>query len=374
MGIFKFVCVLVVMGVVSLSGCSDDDVTGTPDTNNDSNLRPDPNIPTSPDPDPDPDPVSCDNGCLLGGTCRTGLTSDACGANGDVCVTCGTGEVCVGGACTSEQSECNVMTCTGCCDSAGQCQSGDQSDFCGVGGASCAACNTNSSCANGQCVSSCGPGNCDGCCDQNGQCQIGFSASACGMGGLACADCGEFNCAEGRCFIPTCEETCQGCCMGDVCVPTPSATQCGAGGSACMACSGEEICRANGTCGVVSTQRWKITVVSATVNRIWDDFFSPVDPYVYADVELPNGNIIYGYTSTRWDTNNPVWNEVVLNNLAEEAFDNGLYFEMYNENAVFDQEICTWLFSFQGALTAQGVDAPCPGDPTTILRWRIDPM
>lgn len=376
MGMFKLVCVLGVLAVIGFSGCSDDTATGAPGSNNDTSLRPDPEVPETPipDPDPDPDPANCD-GCFVDGTCRTGLTSDACGANGDSCSTCAPGQICVAGACTGDQSSCNPMTCSGCCDAAGQCQTGGQSDACGSGGASCAVCDTSSSCTNGQCVSGCGPDNCDGCCDQNGQCQLGFAAAACGMGGLVCDDCGEFNCAEGRCFIPSCEETCQGCCMGDVCVDTTSASQCGASGSACMACVGEEICRANGTCGAVSTtQLWKITVVSATVDWYWDDLLSPVDPYVAAAVELPDGTTEFDYTTTEWDTNTPIWNEVILEDLAEDAFDNGLYFEMYNENLISDDFICSWLFSFPAVITAQTIDAPCLDDPATTLRWRIDPM
>lgn len=119
---------------------------------------------------------------------------------------------------------------------------------------------------------------------------------------------------------------------------------------------------------------WKITVVSATVDWVWDDLFSPVDAFVYAEAEWPAGTYIWGETTTKWDTNDPLWNEVVLTDIPTSAFSLGLYFSMHNENTFTIGDICEWILYPPATITPALIESPCADDPFTILRWRIDPM
>jgi hypothetical protein len=132
-------------------------------------------------------------------------------------------------------TQCGPSNCTGCCDSAGSCQLGDQSDNCGSGGGACYPCFSPSTlCRQGSCwipisfVVPC-PSNCGGCCDAHGNCFGGQSATACGSGGTGCVNCsaGEV-CTNGSCqpdfdggpcvasICPACIPNLQpGCCRAD---------------------------------------------------------------------------------------------------------------------------------------------------------------
>lgn len=377
--------VLISLSLLAGLGCSDDTTTPESATNND-DIRVVPETPEDPlpntnntDPDPDPEPATCD-GCLLDGVCRTGLTSGACGIGGEECVVCAQNEVCSEDRECIQPSACNVMTCaTGCCDSSGQCRPGDTMAACGGGGGFCAACSEASTCTNGRCQAPCGPDTCAGCCDASGVCQQGAGDAACGGGGGSCLDCAASNesCTNGQCVPPvsqTCAQTCNGCCVGETCVTQTSMTQCGASGDACVACGPSQTCNAGGMCEALSGAEWKVTIVSATISYYWDDFLSPVDAFVYADVEWPAGSYIWGETATKWDTNNPTWNEVVLTDIPTAAFASGLYFSMHNENAFTIGDICEWTLFPPANITPSLIESPCANDPTTILRWRIDPM
>ncbi|MEW5739905.1 MAG: hypothetical protein AB1938_13315 [Myxococcota bacterium] len=134
------------------------------------------------------------------------------------------------GAACGGKPPCGPANCTGCCDSAGACQTGFTTLACGVGGNVCQPCFANQVCSLGNCLggtggaagggsgggggggatgggvgggggggatgggqggggSTCGPGTCDGCCTSAGACAGGRNISACGFAGAACVVC-----------------------------------------------------------------------------------------------------------------------------------------------------------------------------------------
>jgi hypothetical protein len=156
---------------------------------------------------------------------------------------------------------CSTTCTTGCCDSAGVCRSGLDSNACGAWGATCAAC------AGSQClaIGSGHGGNCfapdggtcstftciDGCC-QGGTCILATSEKACGTFGEVCSICAPNETCKSGCFRvqPSCgPDNCPGCCDGDKCYPGTNFAACGAGGQACEDCHGKAPCIATGTGG-----------------------------------------------------------------------------------------------------------------------------
>lgn len=87
---------------------------------------------------------NCTNGCCDGDTCIPfGIQSTwECGSEGNSCIACGTGMLCVEGSCEIDFSVCSSHWCDGCCDLSGTCvAAGDMSsEACGYVGLSCNAC------------------------------------------------------------------------------------------------------------------------------------------------------------------------------------------------------------------------------------------
>jgi hypothetical protein len=85
--------------------------------------------------------------------------------------------------------------CNGCIDGFGQCQPGNSSQACGAFGQACVTCTTGEACnALGQCQ---GTTTCNGCIDSNGTCQPGTSSLACGLHGVSCSNCGNVATCDG---------------------------------------------------------------------------------------------------------------------------------------------------------------------------------
>ncbi|HUB06896.1 MAG TPA: hypothetical protein VMB50_07845 [Myxococcales bacterium] len=187
--------------------------------------------------------------CDSNGVCQPGSASSACG-NGGACQECLGGQSCnvnlqttglfaccvPGEGCPESCGDpnlldscgnfCPVTGCShGCCDAAGDCETGTADDACGSGGGTCTACNGNScvagifgiqicgQCQDGQtrqiaCDGSCGTqidtcvnggwqsGSCvpncgSGCCDasQTSPLCAGTTTAACGSGNGTCVDC-----------------------------------------------------------------------------------------------------------------------------------------------------------------------------------------
>lgn len=79
--------------------------------------------------------------------------------------------------------------------------------------------------------------NCSGCCDGD-QCVETPTATACGDGGGACTACGAGEtCAGGQCVAVADCSNCDGCCIGGTqCVPGNTVSACGSGGETCTTC------------------------------------------------------------------------------------------------------------------------------------------
>lgn len=200
-------------------------------------------------------------------------------------------------SCGPTRPPCTSTTCTGCCDSTGECRSGLDNSACGARGASCTQCGLVSTCLSGVCslnntgagtaggssatgggaaggataggsaggaVGQCNSNNCAGCCTDTAQCVAGFSPQACGTNGASCLVCGaNQTCASGRCAgsvgggaagggsagggpgggAGSCNQTtcATGCCQGGTCQP-PSVAQCGSNGNACVRCGTGQTC------------------------------------------------------------------------------------------------------------------------------------
>ncbi|MBK7586460.1 MAG: hypothetical protein IPI67_40515 [Myxococcales bacterium] len=191
----------------------------------------------------------CDGCCDAAGVCRKGDETNACGKTGVACFDCGSvGFGCVGGSCEGPPPPCGPANCGGCCDAKGVCRNGGESDACGVSGGKCDDCLTQGQgCVGGACQGApptCGPGTCGGCCDTAGKCVAGTNNLSCGAGGKACEAC----VSPKKCgvpgnycaYLPSCGAlTCPfGCCDSKgQCQVGNSDTECGVNGTACGDCT-----------------------------------------------------------------------------------------------------------------------------------------
>lgn len=153
-------------------------------------------------------------------------------------------------------TKCDSITCAGCC-AAGQCVPlGQQSSStCGAAGELCKQCGTGQSCLSGVCT--CDVAKCPaGCCDTAGVCRPGNTSQYCGAKGVSCQTCasGYFKCISGFCLavcVPPCSAT--ECCdeIAEKCVTGDTPTLCGKNGMICKPCSGGQVCCDNGSCKFV---------------------------------------------------------------------------------------------------------------------------
>jgi hypothetical protein len=192
-------------------------------------------------------PENCP-GCCQGNACMVGGPQGECGQGGQQCFFCPPQTFCEGSFCMTilpDAGACGPETCGGCCDQNGNCQPGDLTNACGFGGNACAFCPPNFSCPQGFCElptdgGFCGPQNCAGCCDANNNCQAGDTSMACGLGGQMCDVCPPTaSCTTGTCQAATCgPANCTGCCDGNnVCEPGFLDTDCGSEGATCIDCT-----------------------------------------------------------------------------------------------------------------------------------------
>ena len=161
-------------------------------------------------PDPNCGPSNCAGCCLDANTCSFGTAPDACGFGGADCQGCGSANdlmACVpqaggGGSCLPT---CDTTNCHGCCDGA-TCLLGQSESSCGAMGQACASCVSGESCIlqgdgnGGICQLPCSPSSCAGCCASD-VCAVGTQDLACGVGGETCVDCtpGHLRCLSGVC-------------------------------------------------------------------------------------------------------------------------------------------------------------------------------
>lgn len=215
-------------------------------------------------------PGNCAGCCDALGRCRVGNQSDACGSAGATCADCGAqGLACAPAvldgseACTGKAPECSAATCGGCCDASGSCRTGTSDAACGANGHSCDDCATSGRKCNqpgSYCafIPSCSALTCpDGCCDASGVCQNGRTDADCGTSGQACSNCttsGQHCSASGFCYngIHCGPDNCGGCCSTNgSCLAGTGSRNCGLYGAACDNCVARgETCQ-GGACGAV---------------------------------------------------------------------------------------------------------------------------
>ncbi len=252
------------------------------------------------------DSTLCSGCCDAVGQCQNGTRQTACGAAGNVCQICRSGEVCQNGACVDGEAAfdrclgiscaaplacdrfdgickcggvkclstescdpstkkcvanaCGQASCAGCCEN-DVCQPGVFSTRCGLNGSACKACGAGQSCQAGACglavtdAGFCNRFNCSGCC-LGINCFPGFESFACGSNGSQCNQCqGASQCIGNQCQFVAFDSSfacnpgnCSGCCVGNVCVSGTSATACGQFGQTCSQCMFGAQCQA-GQCG-----------------------------------------------------------------------------------------------------------------------------
>lgn len=206
-------------------------------------------------------PSTCPTGCCdARGVCRVGSDVQACGSLGGKCNDCiASGlDVCDSSrkVCGKRVPECNATSCaTGCCVTSGTtgvCLSGTDASACGTSGAACTNCATSGQACDARlrtCSTSkkCDATNCNGCCVGD-LCLPGTDGSACGNKGAACSSCtaqgttcGPVAGGGGQCQgIGRCgPQNCGGCCDATgVCTEGIDSTSCGRGGESCNDCTG----------------------------------------------------------------------------------------------------------------------------------------
>jgi len=194
--------------------------------------------------------------------------------------------------------------------------------------------------------SGCSAATCMGCCS-SGACITSPSVAACGFGGNACQVCkGTQVCTDGACTDQTtCDATsCKtGCCDDKgACQAGSTDAICGTAGGKCAACDTGtgQVCLA-GKCGQKGSGSYKVTVVSCHIDQSWGGVCgleSNCDPYVVLTVGGTTGT-----SSIKADTNDPVWNDQLLNASAadiEKSFD----IQVWDDDYGPDDQVgaCSW--------------------------------
>ncbi len=213
--------------------------------------------------------TTCTGCCDTTGECRSGFDNSACGTRASMCTTCGLGQTCLSGACSTTGSgagtatgggfsgtgggstgggstagggtgggatACNSTNCPGCCASGGQCFTGRSDGACGSAGSSCVACSLGQTCTalavGGRCLSSGPGGGSAGGGSTGGGTSGGGSATGGGTGGGS-TGCSPQSCTNGCCFNGQCQ--------------APTAARCGRNGAVCTTCQSTNTC-VNGAC------------------------------------------------------------------------------------------------------------------------------
>lgn len=206
-------------------------------------------------------PSTCPNGCCdSSGTCRSGGDVRACGSVGGKCSDCVANgfAVCNGaGVCGRDDAACSASTCAGCCaldEGRLRCLSGTEPAACGAKGTACSNCGSDGRACNPATrvcgTTSCNAATCQGCCVGE-KCLPGTVPSACGASGGKCSSCATGQTCEtgggagGRCEgTSTCGPgNCDGCCTAaGQCVTGTDSSACGGKGVQCSSCGATQVC------------------------------------------------------------------------------------------------------------------------------------
>ncbi len=177
-----------------------------------------------------------------------------------------------------------------------------------------------------------------------------------------------------------CAATCEGCCDGDACLSGTSPNACGEGGDACAVCDPGFVC-GEGGCTVDLTSRWDVLADGADVfednagGTPWDSGGGLPDPYV--EMATDDGvEDLAGSTGSMGDTLQPLWNQVVLEDVPAAALvDNGLSTTILDDDGILNgsDSMGTCLISIGDAdFTGNAVTYACPFDADAGARgWTL---
>lgn len=277
-------------------------------------------------------------------------------------------------------AKCTPANCQGCCRD-DVCEEGTSKEACGSGADACQTCTGTQQCTLGRCKDPCGPDNCPGCCDGD-TCLLGTAPDKCGGQGAACQACsGSFVCSNHTCIDASCQATCtNGCCTAAGCQPGTSPTACGTGGEACVDCGPGRTCTL-GACQLDPNSRWDFYISFAVVPQMdgtsaWDPLGGAPDPYLEAYSSM-TGSSHSGYTTTKFDTTVPLWQETPLTNITAAELLSSFRIEIWDEDPDFDDfmggcKIPLTPAIFDGSLQNYTCPAGTSGGEVEIY-YRINP-
>jgi len=199
----------------------------------------------------------------------------------------------------------------------------------------------------------CSSANCSGCCGNN-HCKQGGTSQACGYGGNMCQACitGQ-SCQGGVCITSKCDSTtCKsGCCdSSKVCKNGTADTACGTAGASCSACKSSEVCTSY-KCQPKSSALYKVILEKLVKEKAFTcDSWPGGECDFYLEVEV---GPIKATSTTKANTDNPVWNEVLATATAQQITKK-LYAKVYDDDWPVDQYVGECKPSVSNADIAKG--------------------
>lgn len=153
-----------------------------------------------------------------------------------------------------------------------------------------------------------------------------------GAGGGGGAVCGPSNCT--------------GCCFNGACQPGSTAAACGKYGASCVACTTNQVCRVDQSCGVDPESTWKVQPVSAAITSTnngsaWDGDGSSPDVRVF--MSCPSTAASFNGSTTEVPGYAPTWTSGGCTAKAKELLADGWGFQVFDIDLVADDTITAYL-------------------------------
>ncbi|MFZ5469482.1 MAG: hypothetical protein ACOZIN_08600 [Myxococcota bacterium] len=182
---------------------------------------------------------------------------------------------------------------------------------------------------------------------------LGFSLFACGgdggnTGGGTGGAGGSGGAGGGGGSVAGCTaQNCAGCCLSGACQPGSTAAACGKNGSACAACSANQICRVEQTCGVDPDSMWKVQPTAATITpnnngSSWDGDNSAPDVVIRLDCP-PFSTTTFDSSTPEASSYNPTWNSGGCTAKASDLLTTGFQFQAFDIDAFSDDTVSSVL-------------------------------
>lgn len=134
---------------------------------------------------------------------------------------------------------------------------------------------------------------------------------------------------------------CTGCCYNGACQAGTTAAACGKNGAACVACSTNQVCRADQTCGVDPESNWVVQPTSAEIapdnnGSDWDGDGSPPDVIVNSWCPATASS---GTATGEVESYTPTWTSGGCTAKAKQLLADGYAFQMWDSDAFSNDTI-----------------------------------